>query len=179
MLTPRGNAEQRLVETLRRQNIQKVIVIGGPSAVSQQVVTQLMQQRLQVDRLQGADRFATAEAVATRTISALSKSEVTAFVADGRTPYDALIAGSLAGGQGGIVLLSNGGSLAPSTRAYLESRNVGGRVGVGVAGSKAISGYPQALKITGSTSEDTSAAVAAWYYKGAQGHRRHHLCELG
>lgn len=160
LLTGPRSLDQRIGEALRRQKAERVVVVGGPTAVSAQVVKDLGALGLQVERVQGADRFETAEAVAGKAASLLGRSSVTAFVADGRTPYDALVAGALAGQHEGVVVLSAGGTLKPSTQKFLTRAHITSRVGVGSVGSAAANSIGLAQRIEGRTPETTSIAAA-------------------
>lgn len=89
---------------LRRLRPQTIAVVGGPAAVSEAVIDQLRTiTGVNVDRLAGADRFATSAAVSA-VFTAAGTQEV--FLATGRNFPDALAGGPAAGLAGAPVLLS-------------------------------------------------------------------------
>ncbi|GAB96129.1 putative cell wall-binding protein [Kineosphaera limosa] len=164
LITPPRSVDQRVLDTLRRQRVERVVVVGGTSAVSAAAVAELERARLQVERVSGNDRFTTAEAVARK---AAGTASVPVFVADGMTPHDALIAGAIAGRERGVVVLSAGGRLTPSTRAFLQSRTTSTRLGIGKAGSAAVTTLGLTQVVAGGSPEATSVAVANYWYKPA------------
>ena len=167
VLTMPRRVDEQTIDALKRQHVEKVVVVGGTSAVSDAAVAQLGRERIQVERIAGTDRFTTAVAVASRTISALPTRSVNVYVADGLTPNDALVAGALAGRDEGVVVLSAGTRLTAPTRAFLQSQAAASRVGIGSAGGRAANSIGLAQSASGSTSSATSAEVASRWYKPA------------
>src|SRR5207249_8452182 len=92
----------------------KAVMLGGTTALSPQVQTDLNTLGLSVRRLAGADRYETAAAAAAAT--AIGPTGV-ALVASGETFPDALAAGAL----GLPVLLTHPDSLPDATRAAIGS----------------------------------------------------------
>ncbi|NAZ84345.1 hypothetical protein GTR02_21315, partial [Kineococcus sp. R8] len=117
-----------------------VYVLGGPTAVSAATETALatLSARYTVTRLSGADRFATATAVADAV-----GSTGPLYLADGTDFPDGLAVSALAGRTGGSVLLTDGAVLPAATRAHLAAHDAaGGRtVPVGGAAARAADGH--------------------------------------
>lgn len=167
ILTMPRRIDEQTIDALKRQHVEKVVVVGGTTAVSDAAVGQLGKERMQVERIAGADRFSTAVAAASRTISALPTRSADVYVADGLTPNDALVAGAIAGRDGGVVVLSAGPRLTGPTRAFLQSQSAASRVGIGDAGSRAANTLGLAQSAVGSNGSATSAEVASRWYKPA------------
>ena len=115
LLTDARNLPQATRDELARLRPGRIVVLGGTAVVSANVAQQL-EAYAPVERLQGADRYATAVAVSRATFS---PGVAAAFVATGSSFPDALAAGPAAIKAGGPVLLTEGGSLPAETRAEL------------------------------------------------------------
>jgi putative cell wall-binding protein len=117
LLTDPSNLPQVIRDELARLDPQRIVVLGGSSVVSSRVADQLQAYTpTSVERLQGADRFATAVAISKATFA---PGVGAAFVATGASFPDALAAGPAAIRAGGPVLLTQQGSLPASTRDEL------------------------------------------------------------
>lgn len=136
-----------------------VTIVGGAGAVSQAVSDQLTSDGFSVTRVAGADRFATAVAVA----DAMGDPS-TVVEASGLAFPDALAGGPVAAKLGGVVLLTNGSAQAPETADYLAA-HPGTRVALGGPAAHA---DPSAQSIVGSDRYDTAAKVAAAYFPSTQ-----------
>jgi len=152
---------------------EEVVVLGGPAAISQRVTDVLTAAGLDVSRIAGADRFATAAAVARElgragTLAMHGESATTAVLASGLVEADALAAGPLAAEAGLPVLLTGPDRLAPSAAAALDSAQVrrvllaGGpdAVGARVEDELRARGL-QVVRVAGSDRTGTAAALAA------------------
>jgi len=159
--------DARVLAAMKRQKVERVVIVGGTSAVSEAAARQLRAASFTVDRIAGSDRFTTAEAVAKTTANHLPVKRVPVYVADGLKPHDALIAGAVAGSRGGVVLLSAGRTLKPSTRELVGSTMISGRSGVGDAGTAALQEFGLPESVVGSTPEVTSANAGRWWYRHA------------
>lgn len=102
---------------LQRLRPSTIVVVGGPAAVSDAVVTALRPYATggTVTRVSGSDRYATAAAVAARLSSATS-----VYVAGGNDFPDALVGAAPAGRAGAPVLLTRPNSLPAATAAQVE-----------------------------------------------------------
>jgi putative cell wall-binding protein/Tol biopolymer transport system component len=101
---------------LRRLSPERIVVLGGPSAVSPEVGERL-EEIAPVTRIAGRDRYATAAHAAA---ASFPEGADVVYVATGRAFPDALVAASLAAGpEPGPILLVGGNDVPPSTAAEL------------------------------------------------------------
>lgn len=105
-------------DALRALGPSRIIVMGGPGVVSDAVVDQLRTHAPDVQRVAGADRYATAVAVSAATYAADSVSHV--FVATGKSFPDGLAVGPVAGWWQGPLLLVPGSRLPSEVAAELR-----------------------------------------------------------
>ena len=141
-----------------------VYVLGGTSAVSPAVAATLTSHGYAVRRLGGTDRFATARLIADEVerLDPVPAGQPEAFVvATGQNFADALSAGPLAAVGDMPIVLSNGSTLDPATRAYLSGKEV---LPVGGPAYQAVGFAPdpneQCGDLAGADRFSTSAAVA-------------------
>lgn len=110
---------------LRRLAPATVTVVGGPSAVSDAVLDQARAATAgaAVTRAAGADRYATAAALALDALAATDSSAAPAvvYLASGQVFADALSASSAAGRSGAPLLLTTAGTLPEPTTALLRT----------------------------------------------------------
>jgi len=132
-----------------------VYVLGGTTAVLSSVDTQISAMGFVPHRLAGADRFATAVAIA----GALGNPP-TVFEATGLNFPDGLSAGAAAARVGGAVLLTDGPSQAAETAAYLAA-HPGYHYAIGEPAAEA---DPHAIPIVGPDRFATSTLVAAHFF---------------
>jgi len=132
-----------------------VYLLGGTSAVPETVAALLSSLGYVVVRYGGADRYATALAVA----DALGDPS-TVMLATGTNFPDALAAGPAAASVGGVVLLSAGSALTPNVSAYLTAHP--GKVYA--IGGPAIIAYPPATAVVGADRYATASAVATKFF---------------
>ena len=131
-----------------------VYVLGGTSAIPTSVSSQLTSIGYTVVRYSGADRYATAVAVAT----ALG-SPTTVLLATGINFPDALAAGPAAAHIHGAILLTDGSTLPTETATYLAGAHVTYAIG-----GPAAAAVPSATPILGSDRYGTAAAVATKFF---------------
>ena len=136
-----------------------VFVLGGPAAVSDSVVQALQHAGLNVVRLAGATRAATAVAVADQGLNNPR------FVVEvtGRNFADALSAGAAAAKIGAAILLTDDDRQAPATADYLATHDPV-RFAIGGAASNADRG---AASIAGNDRYATAATVLQRFFPGA------------
>ncbi len=165
LLVEKDRLPTATADELRRLTPGRIVVLGGRAAVSNAVVDDLGAFAGRVERIAGADRYATAAEVA-RTFPATTR---TAFVATGANFADALAGGAAAGALGAPVLLTLHGSLPSSTRAALDRLSLRDIVVLGGAASvsdavvnQLRSRYPEATvrRVGGSNRYMTALAVA-------------------
>lgn len=99
-----------VLDEIKRLDAARAYVLGGRGAVSQGVVDSLTRAGLTVERFGGANRYATADAVAAKTIQLLEAGDGyngTAFVATGASFADAMAAAPLAAARGWPIFLAH------------------------------------------------------------------------
>ena len=133
-----------------------VICLGGVNAISAGVVAQLQALGYQVQRIGGADRYATATLIADRITSAHAVSKV--YLATGQDFADALPAADAAGLTNGVVLLTAGAQLPAVAKAWLAAHP---NTSTTAIGGSAASAAPGATPIVGGDRYATAAKVAA------------------
>jgi hypothetical protein len=133
-----------------------VYILGGTSAVSAAVATTINGLGFVVHRLAGANRYATAVAVA----GALGN-PTTVFEATGLNFPDALAGGPAAIEDGAAILLTNGSVPAAETTAYLTAHTGGAHYALG---GPAAAADPTAIAISGADRYQTAADVAETFF---------------
>jgi putative cell wall-binding protein len=136
-----------------------VYILGGTAAVSTAVETTITGLGFVVKRIAGADRFATAVAVA----DALGD-PTTVFEATGLNFPDALSGGPAAIKTGGAILLTDGSTQSPATAAYLAAHPGGTHYALG---GPAAAADPTATSLAGQDRYETSDAVAFTFFESA------------
>ena len=141
LLTEVNRIPQATNEALATLGTERVILLGGPSAISSAVEAELRSRNFNVERIGGRDRFETSQQVAER----LGSSNVgavdgnrTAIVASGRNFPDALAGGPLAFASRLPVILTDTNTLPQPSRNALTNLNIG-RVFL-LGGAAAVSG---------------------------------------
>ena len=133
-----------------------VTLLGGVGAINDAVAAKLQADGYVVTREAGADRDATALATA----SAVPTPKAI-LLANGEGFADALSAGAAAAHIGGVVLLTDGTTLAPAVSAYLSAHP---GVSVYTVGGPAATADPAAVKLVGADRYATSVAVARQFF---------------
>jgi putative cell wall-binding protein len=157
---------------IQRLGASSIVILGGPKAVSVQVENALIAEMGEenVERIGGADRFDTADAVATRVVEVLGDGyDGTAFIATGGAFPDDLAASPLAAAQGWPVFLSGPDSVRDETLAAIGALGVTDLILLG--GDAAVPpetdvtvmalGF-SAVRIGGADRYETAAKVAAY-----------------
>ncbi len=114
LLTGRSELPEVVADELERLEPQRIIIVGGPAAVDESVRAALAPYAAEVVRVAGADRFATAEAVAASTARG-----ATVYLASGLDFADALSAAAAAGAASSPVLLVRPDYLPAPTAAVI------------------------------------------------------------
>ncbi len=127
LLAPKENASWdtylAFLNELDRLGVQKCYVVGGYSAVSDEVDWMLDWFGHTVTRIAGADRYETARKVADE-ITRLKGTPGAAFVVRGDDFADALAASPFAYSQGTPILLTRPGSLNKHTQSFIDGKNI-------------------------------------------------------
>ena len=116
LLTAGGSLSSAAAAEITRLKPARVALLGGTTALSANVATQVGALVPNVLRWQGADRFATAVAVSQQTYPS---GATTVYLATGMAFPDALAGAALAGLAGGPLLLTTGTTLPQATAAEI------------------------------------------------------------
>jgi putative cell wall-binding protein len=156
-----------VADELARLRPQTIVIVGGPGVVSESVRADLEQYAAgSVERVQGADRYATSRALARSAFV----SATTAIVASGANFPDALAAGPAAAAyEGPVILIPAGSSVDAATRQLLIDLGVSTILiagGEGVVSADieralaAIPGVEHVYRHGGSDRYETAASLA-------------------
>ncbi|MCU1488497.1 MAG: putative internalin, partial [Actinomycetia bacterium] len=169
-LTPPGGLPTGLVNTLNDLKVDGVQIVGGTTAVSENVVTQLEAAGFAVERLAGANRYETARKVAELLpVQAVGKfgAGAAAIVVTGESFPDALAAGPMSASQGLPILLTNSAGLHDQAKAALQSLAIKQVLIIGGTGAVSQSSEDQikalgiaVRRIAGPSRQATAVAVA-------------------
>ena len=116
LLTPRTALPASTITELQRLKPDRIVVVGGTGVVSAAVLTALQAYAGTVERVSGADRYATAAALSKK---AFPTGAPVAYVASGEDFPDGIAAGAVAGRLGGPVLLTARGALPAAAKTEL------------------------------------------------------------
>ncbi len=165
-----GDGVDEFFRELIRLDVNECYVVGGTSAVSTDLTGWLKDEGYTVKRISGADRYATAAAVA-RKIAEINGAPGTAFLVRGDGFADALAAAPFAYSQGIPILLTKPTGLNSHSRAVLDDFDItdviiaGGLSAVGAnaeSSAEALNGGFAATRIAGADRYSTAADLAAY-----------------
>jgi streptogramin lyase/putative cell wall-binding protein len=157
LLTQSGTLGYTVTEVERVLTWGKTVtVLGGTDAISDQRVLDLEGAGYHVQRISGADRYATAAAIADAV-----DAPTAILLADGSGFADALSAGAAAGYIGGVVLLTDGAAMPSQTASYVAAHP---GVPVFAVGGPAANAAPTATPLVGADRYATSVAVAKQFF---------------
>ena len=160
LLTRGATLEASVLAEIDRLTATKVYILGGTGAVPAAVATALEAEGLTVERVFGANRYATAKAIADKTIEILGESYTgDAFVATGEGYADALAASPIMYAKGmPLVLVDAAGTYTLS--AGMEKVVILGGTGPVPATVQTALGTKYDTRLAGATRYDTAIAVA-------------------
>lgn len=168
LLLTRGDELPRVTrDAITDLPVEEVVVLGGQAAVADEILGELDDLGLAVERTHGSDRYATAAAIA----RALGGSSTRVFLAAGRDFPDALTAAAPAGMLGVPVLLTERDWLPAATRDELRGLDPGEVIVVGgtaavtnevVADVRAALPDAAVTRLAGEDRYDTARAIADW-----------------
>lgn len=178
LLSSRSTVDSTVLAEIRRLQPRRVVVLGGPAAVDDSVLTAVSSATSSpVSRQFGNDRYETAATVATMNWSTAS----TVYIATGTNYPDAVAVSAIAAAPktAGPVLLTAPGSLSPAAQSAIAKLRPSKVVIVG--GTSAVSARTQqmiastvksasggsAVRIAGSDRFETAAAIAKSAYSTA------------
>lgn len=137
-----------------------VNVLGGVGAISDTVAASLTKLGFKVTRLQGADRYATAVAVA-KSMPGTNK----VLLTSGIVFPDALSAGPAAAHVGGVVLLTQGAIMPSATKEYLAANASAEVFAIGGAAAKAAPTTAADHQLVGIDRYETGTKVASKFFR--------------
>jgi putative cell wall-binding protein len=181
LLTPSATIPASVLGTLTAMSstavgTKFVVIVGGESAVSAASAAQLTALGYSVSRVSGADRYATADAVAAATKSNNSGTigsfggYRTAFLANGTNFADALSASGWAYDNKHPIFLTNGTTLSDGTKAAIAAAGVqqliilGGESAVSASvatAAAAVSGVITTTRVAGADRFETATLLAS------------------
>jgi putative cell wall-binding protein len=126
LLTASGSLPTVTRDTLAALDIERVIIVGGTTAISSAVETAVQAvNAIETERIAGADRVATAVAFAQFTTSRLGwAADAPSLASSADAAFaDSLSLGPYAGLNTSPILLTSGTSLSSAVDAYLRTRN--------------------------------------------------------
>ncbi|WP_061996049.1 cell wall-binding repeat-containing protein [Clostridium sp. ATCC 25772] len=162
LLTEAGSLTKATADQIAKLEAKKVIVIGGETAVSKNVVKQLEELKLDVERVAGEDRYATSEAVANE-MGKDGKVEKVAVVNGIKGLADALSVAAPAAKEGMAIVLSDGTSVRAGQKVLDEAKTkyvIGGETVV----SKELTEKLDAERLAGANRNATNAEVLNKFY---------------
>jgi putative cell wall-binding protein len=164
LLTDPVRLPARTRQTLEDLGVERVLLLGGSAAVADTVEAELVAHGYDTERVAGANRYATAAAIAERTAG---RGVQRVFVASGETFADALVAGPAAYALRAPILLSRRDGLPEETVRALEDLDpaeaiiLGGEAAVSAAVATAIEQRGSAVvRVAGSERAETAARFA-------------------
>ncbi len=174
LLTTRDAVPLDTVLALKRLRATRLVIVGGPSAVSERAAQQLRRYAVsgQVERVAGLDRYATSAALAAKYSAGLPK----VFLASGEDFPDALAGSALAGHLQVPLLLTRTNRLDASTIARLRRLSAREVVLLGSEAAVSTSVARQAAshttsgrhsRLAGADRYGTAEAVAKQFARGA------------
>jgi len=125
LLTETDSLPQATLDFLTAQHTQTVYIIGGTAVVSPAVENQLKGMGITVVRLEGSDRYQTAQAATSRLAADFGMHPTLIGVAIGEDFPDALVGGASLGIRGGILVITPKAGLNGESRAVLQAYNSG------------------------------------------------------
>ncbi len=169
LLTSKDRLSEATKAEILRLNATKVYILGGISAVSDAVETELAGMGLEIIRLSGANRYATAALVA-RELAKISLPQkiVLAYALD--FP-DALAAASYAAELGYPILLVRRDVLPPETETMIGELGIEDFIVVGgtkVISETLVSSLPSAHRISGANRYETAVALAKYFHPSSE-----------
>lgn len=168
LVTTSPQLEPSILQVLQEKQVARVVIVGGERSVPAAVANRLQGEGFKVERLAGANRFATAVEAA-KAVGALRPNQKV-FVVDGTNFADALSVGAVANKHGGAILLSSGKQLSPETLNHLKATNLD-VVAVGGNAAASLKGYGgpgKVSQVVGVNRYQTAVKVAEQFAPGAK-----------
>ncbi|WP_409252153.1 cell wall-binding repeat-containing protein [Bacillus sp. SCS-153A] len=161
LLTQRGKLPEVTKEEINRLGAKKVWVMGGKNAISNNVISELQQQNLQVERVSGVDRTETALKIARKVGTAQQE----AIVVNKKQFPDAIAVGPYAALKGIPILLTDKDKLSHDNKEFLKKVKktyfIGGKA---VLSDGLMEEVPNAERIAGESRYVTSVRIAERFF---------------
>ena len=141
LLTETGSLNADTLAALKAWGITSVTIVGGPSAVSENVATSLTAEGVTSNRIAGSTRSSTATEIANTAAFGFAKTSV--YVVNGFRPVDALPAAVAAAKANVPILLTEDGVLGEDSQGYLTTNAATLTGGVAVGGTTVL---PQSVE---------------------------------
>jgi putative cell wall-binding protein len=161
ILTDGKKLSVEIENELIRLKTKNIIVIGGPGAVSADIVLYLRSKGYTVTRIGGKDRYETSIEIA-KQLGDFNK----IVVATGSSFPDALSIAPYAASQGTPILLTAAGKLPDSIKNYINSKNVNKTYvigGTGVVADAVKNALPFVERIYGRNRYETNKAILEYF----------------
>ena len=125
LLTDKNDLPKETTNAIEKLSAKKVIILGGPGAISAKVEKTLKDNKLETERIAGVSRFETATKIAQN----LNEAPTEIFFVNGLNYPDALSIGSVAAIKNApIIYLTTSGNLDADTAKYLAQLKKKGSV---------------------------------------------------
>lgn len=167
LLTMPDELHEKTSEVITDLGAQEIVILGGDAAVSPVVAEELANQKVEVTRIKGSNRYETAAAVAKQVEKKLGPSFGNqAFIVSGSDVPDAMVVGPYAAANGKPILLAQKDYIPEGTAAALDKLGIdkitviGGPAAVG----ENIKNDLNAERIYGADRYETSIEVAKAYF---------------
>ncbi len=147
---------------IKRLKAQRVILLGGPGAISDSVKKELERLGLTVERIEGKNRYETAACIAQR-IAREGAVFDTAFIAIGTNFADALAASSYAAMKGQPILLTATNNLPQATKNAISDLGIKNTVvcgGPGVVSDSVFKQLPRPKRVYGNNRYLTALEIS-------------------
>lgn len=163
LLTPTNRLHSETYEEIKRLGAKKIIILGGPGAVSEDVEKRLTEEDLSIERISGDNRYSTATEIAYRLKEVLKvESFDQALVVYGQNFPDALAAASQAARLQIPILLSNGRKVSDNEKQAIDDLGIDEILIIGGEAviAKEVQEDLEAKRIFGSNRYETALMVA-------------------
>lgn len=161
-LTTQSTVPQVSVDAWRSIGIRRMVIVGGTGVINDRIENVFLRQTgcvdktpCEVERIAGADRYATSVAAATKSLELGDRTAADLLVGTGTAYADALTAGPLTARKAGLTVLVDGSGAGhdAASRSFLEAQRpnvqrvaiLGGTGAVGAVADRAVQ---QALGLT-------------------------------
>nr|WP_263323715.1 cell wall-binding repeat-containing protein [Neobacillus sp. Marseille-Q6967] len=156
LLTEKNRLSDATKREIKRLKTEKVIILGGTSAVEKDVEKQLIAMGLKVERIAGENRFETARKIGEK----VNNPSQTAMIVYGHNFPDALSAAVIAAKNGYPILLTDTNTVPYDTKQALKNiTNTYVIGGESVISSAVINQLPPSKRIGGETRYETAANI--------------------